>query len=235
MTEPEPDPAKLRAAEAVAALVVDGMFLGLGSGTTASLVVRRLAERVRDEGLRFVGVATSEETAALATSLGLSLADLDAVDLLDFDIDGADEVDPEFRLIKGRGGALLREKMVAVASRRRAIVIGPDKRVERLGARFPVPVEVSAFGLNQTDRRLKDLGATTTLRLDRDGGGPFVTDGGNRILDCRFDRIDDPAGLDRELHQVVGVFETGLFLGLCDLLVIGHPTHAELIEATPAG
>ncbi|HEV3165584.1 MAG TPA: ribose-5-phosphate isomerase RpiA, partial [Isosphaeraceae bacterium] len=182
---PEIDPAKLRAAQAAAALVNEGMVVGLGSGTTASLVIRQLADRVRFEGLRFMGVPTSEATGILARSLGISLCDLDEVEALDLDIDGADEVDPQFRLIKGRGAALLREKIVATASRRRAMVISPQKRVERLGKRFPVPLEVSPFGLRHTDRYLRDLGAQTTLRR-REDGSPLITDGGHKIIDCHF-------------------------------------------------
>ncbi len=224
------DPAKLRAAEAAATLVSDGMSVGLGSGTTADLVIRVLADRVRQEGIRIVCVATSEASASLARSLGLELAELDSLDHLDLDIDGADEVDPQFRMIKGRGGALLREKFVAAAARRRVIVIGPGKRVDRLGSRHPVPVEVGAFGLRHTERRLQHLGAETALRT-LDDGTPAVTDGGHRILDCRFGPIDDPAELDRNLHQTLGVLETGLFIDLCDVLVVGGQDRVEWVEA----
>jgi ribose 5-phosphate isomerase A len=225
----ETDPAKLRAAQAAAALVTEGMTVGLGSGTTASLVIGQLGERVHREGLHFVGVATSESSAALARSLGIALTDLDDVDTLDMDIDGADEVDPEFRMIKGRGGALLREKIVAAASKRRVIVVAPGKRVDRLGRKYPVPVEVSPFGLRHTERNLRALGAVTTLRRLADGTA-MVTDGGHHIIDCRFTEISDPADLERRLRQVVGVLETGLFVGLCDFLVVGHDDRAELIE-----
>jgi ribose 5-phosphate isomerase A len=225
----ETDPAKLRAAQAAAALVTKGMTVGLGSGTTASLVIRQLGDRVSREGLRFTGVPTSDASATLARSLGIALSDLDAVDTLDMDIDGADEVDPQFRMIKGRGGALLREKIVAAASKRRVIVVAPGKRVERLGRKYPVPVEVSPFGVRHTERNLRALGAVTKIRC-LDDGSTMVTDGGHQIIDCRFTEICDPAELDRRMHQVVGVFETGLFLGLCDLLVVGHDDQAELIE-----
>ncbi len=124
---------------------------------------------------------------------------------------------------------MLREKIVAAASRRRLIVVSPGKRVERLGLTSPVPVEVSPFGLKQTERYLVALGAATTVRR-REDGAPVVTDGGHQIIDCRFPRIDDPADLDCRLHQVVGVFETGLFLGLCDVLIVGHDDHAEIVE-----
>lgn len=228
------DPAKLNAAQAAAALVESGMTVGLGSGTTASLLVRRLGERVRSEGLRIVGVATSATTAALARSLEIPLADLDDCDSLDLNLDGADEIDRQFRMIKGRGGALLREKIVASAAVRRVNIITGDKRVEQLGRRMPVPVEVSAFGLRHTQKRLEQLGAATTLR-SRTDGTPYPTDGGNRIIDCRFPVIDDPEGLDDRLRRVAGVFETGLFLKLCDVLIMGYPDRVEQFERPSAG
>ncbi len=227
MTDSEP--AKRAAARAAADLVESGMILGLGSGTTASLVVERLGERVREEGLRVSGVATSLATAELARRCGVPMVDLDDVPALDLDIDGADEVDPRFRMIKGRGGALLREKIVATASRRRVIVITPEKRVDPLGQRVPVPVEVSAFGWTHTERSLRDLGATTMLRRQPDGT-PMTTDEGHRIIDCRFGPIDDPEALNHRLRRVPGVFETGLFLNLCDLLVIGHADGVDHVE-----
>jgi ribose 5-phosphate isomerase A len=225
----ESDPAKLRAAQTAAALVTEGMTVGLGSGTTASLVIQQLGERVRREGLHLIGVPNSESSAALARSLGIALSELDDIDTLDLDIDGADEVDPQFRMIKGRGGALLREKIVAAASKRRVIVVAPGKRVDRLGRKYPVPVEVAPFGVRHTERKLRALGAVPTIRR-REDGAPMITDGGHQIIDCRFIEIADPADLDRRLRQVVGVLETGLFIGLCDLLVVGHDDQAELIE-----
>jgi ribose 5-phosphate isomerase A len=226
----ESAPEKLEAARSAAALVESGMNVGLGSGSTARLVVRRLGERVRDEGLRIVGVATSVDTAELARECGLATVDLDSLGTLDIDIDGADEVDPQFRLIKGRGGALLHEKIVASAARRTVIVVTRDKCVDRLGRHFPVPVEVSAFGLRHTEARLRDLGAVATLRTRHDGS-PFATDEEHRILDCRFPEIADPEELDRRIRDVVGVFETGLFIGLCHLLIVGRAGGAERIEA----
>jgi ribose 5-phosphate isomerase A len=222
-------PAKLRAAEAASGLVEEGMIVGLGSGTTATALVRFLGRRVAAEGLQFEGVATSAATAELARSLGIALRDLDDVEKLDLNLDGADEIDGAFRMIKGRGGALLREKVVVSAASRRVTVITADKRVEELGRRMPVPVEVSPFGLRHTERHLRELGARTALRLGPDSS-PFVTDGGNRIVDCQFAQVDDPETLDLCLRRVVGVFETGLFLGLCDLIVVGHPDRVESIE-----
>jgi len=226
-----PDPAKHHAACLAADLVESGMSVGLGSGTTARMMIERLGQRVVEEGLAFVGVPTSRATADLAASVGIRLVELDEVSTLDLDIDGADEVDGSYRMIKGRGGALLREKIVASYASRRVFIVGEDKHVERLGERYPVPVEVSAFGLSHTERALGKLGAVTTIRTVAGSGDPYVTDGGNRIIDCRFAvGIDDPGGLEAALKRVPGVLETGLFLGLCDALIIGHAERAELIE-----
>jgi ribose 5-phosphate isomerase A len=223
------DSAKLRAAERGADLVENGMIVGLGSGTTATLMVHRLGERIADEGLKFVGVATSAATASLAESKGIPLRDLDEVEKLDLNLDGADEIDHQFRMIKGRGGALLREKIVVSAAVRRVTLITGDKRVERLGSTMPIPIEVSPFGLRHVERQVRALGASTKLRTDSTGA-PFVTDGGNRTLDCYFDPVDDPAELDARLRRIAGVFETGLFLGLCDLLIVGQPDGVEVLS-----
>ena len=230
------DAAKLQAARAAAALVKTGMVVGLGSGTTASILVAQLGARVQTDGLRFDGVATSVATADLARSFGIPIHELDDVDMLDLCLDGADEVDQQFRLIKGRGGALLREKIVASAATRRVTIITAHKRVERLGQTMPLPVEVSSIGLRHTEHRLRNLGARTSVRTKPDGS-VYCTDGGNAIIDCRFEAMDDPDQLDTQLQRVVGVFETGLFLGLCDLLVVGHADRVEQIERpsrTPA-
>lgn len=225
----ESRPPKLLAAHAAAALVEKGMTVGLGSGTTSSEMIRRLGQRIRDEGLEFVGVATSAATAALASSVGIALRDLDDVSMLDVNLDGADEVDPQFQMIKGRGGALLREKIVVSTARLRVTIITDEKQVEELGATMPLPVEVTPFGIRHTESRIASLGATTATRR-RPDGSLFITDGGNAIIDCRFPRIDDPESLDLRLRRVAGVLETGLFLGLCDLLVIGHPDGVEMLE-----
>jgi ribose 5-phosphate isomerase A len=223
------DPAKLRAAEAAAAQVQPGMVVGLGTGTTASAMIRCLGERVERESLRFVGVATSAATATLGRSLGIGLRELDEVDTLDLNLDGADEIDGAFRMVKGHGGALLREKIVASAARRRVAVITADKRVDRLGTKMPIPVEVSPFGLRHIERHLRDLGAVTEVRTVPTGAA-FVTDGGHSIIDCHFEQIDDPEALESRLKRVTGVFETGLFIGLCDLVIVGRPDAVELIE-----
>jgi ribose 5-phosphate isomerase A len=220
---------KLRAALAAAALVESGMVVGLGSGSTAALMVDRLGKRVREEGLKIIAVATSVATADLARGLKIPVHELDSVAILDINLDGADEIDPDFQMIKGRGGALLREKIVATASRHRVTMITADKRVQRLGMIVPIPVEVSPIGVKHTELRLQKLGATTTIRTLPDGS-PYLTDGGNKIVDCRFALIDDPRALDRQLQCNAGVLETGLFLDLCDTLIVGTENGVERFE-----
>lgn len=224
------DLAKVRAAHAAADLVEPGMVVGLGTGSTATLMLRRLGERVALEALKFVGVPTSVATAELARTFAIALREPDDVPRLDLSLDGADEVDPQFRMIKGRGGALLREKIVACLATRRVTIITEEKRVDRLGINAPIPVEVSQVGLKHTERRLEKLGAEARIRRSADGG-IYLTDGGNAIIDCRFTSDFDPVELDVRLQSVVGVFETGLFLGLCDTLVVGTPAGVRLLES----
>ncbi len=224
---------KIAAAEHAARMVVSGMNVGLGTGSTASLVIHALGERMRAENLQIRGVATSVHSQELARECGIPLVELDEITGgLDITIDGADEVDPEFRMIKGRGGALLHEKIVAAASHRRVIVVTPEKLVERLGRSSPVPVEVSAFGLRHTEHTLRNLGATTTIRLNPDGS-IYETDERHRIIDCRFLGIEDPVELDSHLSRLAGVIGTGLFVGLCDQLVVGAPEGVEVRDRPP--
>jgi ribose 5-phosphate isomerase A len=218
---------KARAAVAAAELVADGMIVGLGSGSTAALMVRRIGERVQQDGLKIVAVATSDATASLARSLKILVRELDEFETLDINLDGADEIDSHFQMIKGRGGALLREKIVATASKHRVTMITADKRVERLGI-MPIPVEVSRIGVKHTERRLQQLGASTTIRRDNDGS-PYLTDGGNQIVDCKFALVGDPGLLDKQLQCIAGVLETGLFLDLCDTLIVGTSAGVERI------
>jgi ribose 5-phosphate isomerase A len=206
---------KRAAAEAAVGLVQDGMIVGLGSGSTAAFAVEALARRHR-QGLRFLGIPTSERTAAQATKAGIPLTSFAEHRRIDLTIDGADEVERDtLNLIKGLGGALLREKIVAAASRRLAIIVDGSKLVDRLGTRVPVPVEVAAFGLEATQAALEALGASARMRLSP-AGEPFITDGGNRILDCRFEPIADPARLEERIGRIVGVVESGLFIGRAD-------------------
>ena len=206
----DPSALKRAAAEAAVELVQDGMIIGLGTGSTAAFAVDALARRLR-QGLKFQGIATSERTAARAMAAGIALTSFAAHRQIDLTIDGADEVERgTLNLIKGGGGALLREKIVAAASRRLAIVADGSKLVDRLGA--AVPVEVVAFGIEATQAAVEALGAEPRLRLTA-AGTPFVTDGGNRILDCRFGPIPDPARLEERIGRIVGVVESGLFIG----------------------
>src|SRR5215218_9039053 len=208
---------KRAAAERAAALVTDGMRLGLGTGSTAALFVAALGERVRG-GLSVVGVPTSESTRAQAEREGIPLTTLDHTPELDLTVDGADELDDRLRLIKGGGGALLREKIVAAASRPMVVIADGSKRVERLG-RFPLPIEVVPFGLEATRRAVAaaigraGCGGSLSLRTAANGG-PFVTDGGHVLLDADLGRIDEPEELASALAAVPGVVEHGLFLGL---------------------
>jgi ribose 5-phosphate isomerase A len=189
--------------------------VGLGAGRAATAFVRALAARVRD-GLRVRGVAVSEATAELAEELGIPLVGLEAE--IDVTVDGADEVDPDLDLIKGYGGALVRERIVAAASRRQVILVERDKVVPRLGSRGRLPVEVVPFALPLCRRRLTALGLAPTLRMA--GEHAFVTDNGNVILDLVVDPIADPAGLERALRAEPGIVDTGLFLGTADTVLV---------------
>ena len=227
------DAFKRAAAEAAAELVEDGMVVGLGTGSTASLAVEALARR-RALGLRFLGIPTSERTAAQAKTVGIPLTSFAECRQIDLTIDGADEVERgTLNLIKGLGGALLREKIVASASRRLAIIVDGAKLVDRLGTRAPVPVEIVAFGLEITQAALEALGAQVRLRLSA-AGEPFVTDGGNRILDCAFGPIADPAGLEVRIKRVVGVVECGLFIGRADIVFVADAAGVRCLQKPTA-
>jgi ribose 5-phosphate isomerase A len=210
--------AKIEAARKSLDHVKAGMIVGLGSGTTAAEMVRLLGERVRG-GLTVRGVASSTATEALARQEGIPLIAVGEVDTLDVTIDGADEVDPQGRMIKGRGGALLREKILAACSRRLVIIVDPRKQVTTLGA-APLPVEVTPFGIAFVSRAVTALGGKPVLRSAA-AGGPYVTDGGNHILDCAFGPIPDPDALATRLDGIVGVVEHGLFVGFSPTIVVG--------------
>lgn len=207
--------------------VEDGMLVGLGTGSTASYAVRFLAERM-GKGLEFTGVATSQATESLARGLGIALVPFDGISRVDLTIDGADEVDPRLRAIKGGGGALLREKLVASASDRVIIIVDSSKPVERLG-RFRLPVEALPFGRAYVQSVLASLGAPVTLRVKADGT-PFMTDQGGNILDLDFGTIDDPEKLAAALDAVVGVVEHGLFLKEVDTVVIARGKTLDIIN-----
>jgi ribose 5-phosphate isomerase A len=220
------DDFKRQAAAKAIELVEPGMKLGLGTGSTAKHFIELLAERV-GAGLDILCVPTSEATRAQAAWLGIPLTTLDDEPRLDLTVDGADEFDDALRLIKGGGGALLREKIVAAASERLVIIADASKQVRCLGA-YPLPVEVVRFGYMATRAMIEKLAAGAAcrgqikLRLGFDGQ-PAVTDGGNYIFDCSFGRIPDPESLDRALKQIPGVVENGLFLGFADAAIIAGP------------
>jgi ribose 5-phosphate isomerase A len=211
--------AKTEAARRSLAHVQGGMVLGLGSGSTAAEVVRLLGEKVR-AGLDVRGIPSSHETRRLAELAGIPLVDFDAVALLDLTIDGADEVDPAGNMIKGRGGALLYEKILAANSRRLVIAIDSSKRVGRLGEKTAVPVEVIPLAAPALRRTLASWGARVELRGEA-SGKPFLSDEGNLILDCNFGPLADPAALAKRLDETVGVVEHGLFLGFSPTIVVG--------------
>ncbi len=220
------DKAKFVAAKRAADFVEDGMRVGLGTGSTAAWLVRCLGEMVREDGLKIKGVPTSSRTAELAREVGVDVISLDEAKWLDLTIDGADEFDGDLNLIKGGGGALLQEKIVATASDQMVVIADIGKEVETLGA-FPLPVEVIPFGWQTTQALVEEtlismdvLGRTATLRMN--GDAPFVTDEGNHILDLHLNRIGNPRQLSMVLNQMPGVVENGLFIDICDTVVIGY-------------
>lgn len=220
------DKAKFVAARRAVDFIEDGMRVGLGTGSTAAWMVRCLGERVREEGLRITAVPTSTRTAELARSLGITVIDLDAAKWLDVTIDGADEFDAQLNLIKGGGGALLQEKIVATASDRMIVIADAAKEVTALGA-FALPVEVVGFGWQTTKALIEEtlvsmdvLGRQASLRMS--GDQPFRTDEGNLIVDLALNRIGNPRQLALVLNQIPGVVENGLFIDICDMVIIGQ-------------
>jgi len=212
---------KRRAGEEAVKLVEDGMLVGLGTGSTAYWAIMDIGKRVK-EGLKITAVPTSIRSEELARSLGIPLVPLDEIQPggIDLTIDGADEADGELNLIKGGGGALLREKIIAAHSKRLVIVADASKEVKTLG-KFPLPVEIVPFGFKLTVGRLEVLGGHPVLRQGEDGE-PYVTDNGNYIADCRFGVIDDAAALETTLNLIPGVVENGLFVGMAERIVVGH-------------
>lgn len=211
------DREKEAAARASLRFVRDGDIVGLGTGSTAAYAVRFLGEQVR-AGLKIRGIPTSVHTQELAARLGIPLTTLDEIQQIDVTIDGADEVDPGLRLIKGGGGALLREKIVASASRKFVIIADSTKQVAMLG-KFPVPVEVIKFAEALVAKKIAALGAAVKVRVDS-SGKKFITDEGNHILDCNFGQIPDPPAVARKLEEMPGVVEHGLFIGMASIALI---------------
>lgn len=227
------DDQKKRSAARALDFVEDGMNLGLGTGSTAEHLVRLLGEKVA-KGLRVVCVPTSDRTAALAEELGIPLTTLSDTPHLDITIDGADEFDAQLRLVKGGGGALLREKIVATASDRMIVITDASKQVETLGE-FPFPIEVIPFGCRTTEDKIKrvaaDFGCTGPINRRADEyGEPFLTDSENFIYDCQFGTIPDPDGLEKALNMIPGVVDNGFFIGIATVAIVGTDDGTHLVE-----
>jgi ribose 5-phosphate isomerase A len=211
------DPKKIAAEKAVE-YVENGMIIGLGTGSTAYWAIQRIGQRIKD-GLKVQAVASSEKSAQLARDFGISLLPVTELRLINLTIDGADEVDEGRNLIKGGGGALLREKILASNSERLIIVVDESKMVKNLG-KFPLPVEIVHFASTLTLNKITELGCETSLR--KESGAEYISDNGNYIIDCKFGSIKDPSTLNRQLHEIPGVVETGLFVGMAPTIIIGH-------------
>jgi ribose 5-phosphate isomerase A len=223
---------KKAAAEEAAKLVEDGMVVGLGTGSTAAYFVAALGWRVAGSNLRFTGIPTSEHTAAQARSLKIPLTSFAEHDRIDLTVDGADEIEKEtLYLIKGHGGALLREKIVAAASKRMIVIADETKLSARLGSLVSVPVEVVQFGWQATQRRLRELSGNPTLRLGKDGQ-PYVTDGGHYIIDCAFGPLENPKDTAHHLDHVVGAVEHGLFLNYAREVFVGGRDGVTMLRVT---
>lgn len=221
MSTQGPDPIALaRVADAALRHVADGMILGLGTGRAAEAFIEKLGERVR-EGLRVVGVATSNRSEALAQRMQIEVVPLDRITRVDVAFDGADEVTPDLGLTKGLGGALLRERVVAHEASTFIVLVTPEKLVPKLGSRTPIPIEVVPFALTTVGRHLERLGGRPTLRK-RPDGSPTITDNQNQLLDTDFGPIDDPEALGAKVRAIPGVVDHGLFLGMADLVLVGE-------------
>ncbi|UCE16041.1 MAG: ribose 5-phosphate isomerase A [Candidatus Bathyarchaeota archaeon] len=216
--------AKKRAALEAVKHVQEGFIIGLGSGTTVAHAVQEIGEKVRLEGLRVLGIPTSHQILKLAVNCGIPLTTLDEHPQLDLTIDGADQVDGKLNLIKGMGGALMREKIVASATKQLVIVVDETKLVEKLGVNQPVPVEVLPFASSIVMTKIRELKGKPVLREGKNKVGPVMTDNGNFILDVNFEAVDDPGELDVKLRLIPGVLETGLFVGMTDVVYAGGRT-----------
>jgi len=225
MSTPDLDSFKRAAALAAVDYVKDGMVVGLGTGSTAKHLVMALGEKVKT-GLQIRGVCTSQDTAALAARYGVRLLDREPRWAIDVAIDGADQVDPSFNLIKGGGGALLKEKIVAASAKQFVVLIDHTKRVPVLGGTFPLPVEVVPFGWGSTARHIEGLTQGRVVLRER-SGVPFQTESGNLIVDVHLARIDRPGELEIALNRIPGVVETGLFVCRTDVLIVGTPNGTE--------
>lgn len=219
---------KRNAGYRAAEYVEDGMVVGLGTGSTAKHAIEKIAERIRKERLDIVAVPTSETTEMKAEDLGIPLTSLDEINKIDITIDGADEVDPDKNLIKGGGGALLREKMVALETDLEIIVVDPTKVVEVLAVDFDLPVEIVPYWKNATIRRVEKLGCSSNIRIHQKS--IFKTDNHNYIIDCSFGEINNPEKLSQELNSIPGVIENGLFVDIADKIIIGKKEGFEEVQ-----
>lgn len=210
---------KQLAGEVAAASIKDGMCVGLGTGSTAYFAIKKIGQRIKDEGLKIKCIATSNESEQLAKDCNIAIYDFDKIKKLDITIDGADEVDENFNLIKGGGGALLREKIIAYITNHYTIIVDQSKMVKALG-KFPLPVEVVQFGWQRTFDHLQHLGCFPKLR--ERNGETFITDNGNIILDCDFTEIENPEALQANVHAIPGVIEIGLFVNRVNTLIVGN-------------
>lgn len=227
--------AKENAARVALDFVEDGMVLGLGSGSTAEIFMELLGERVAG-GLKVSGIPTSRNTQKCAEENAIPLMDPDRVERIDLTIDGADEVDPLFNLMKGGGACLLREKIIARASKRMVVIVDKSKMVDHMGA-FPLPIEIDPFAMPLTANAIYEAlkasgceGAQTVLRQNEEGTGPLITDGGHYILDSRCRKIPDPTATARALSLIPGVMEHGLFIDIADCIIVGENDHANVME-----
>jgi ribose 5-phosphate isomerase A len=222
--------AKERAGQAALAYVRDGMTVGLGTGSTARFFIDALGQAIREGRIKGIGgIPTSIRSEEQARHLGIPVVTFADKPMIDVTVDGADEIGPGLNLIKGHGGAMLREKIIAQNSRRLVIIADESKKVAVLGTRFPVPVEVIRFGTEASERFLRSLGCVAALRK-MENGQPFVTDNGNYIYDCKFPRIDDPRSLQEKLAHRAGIVETGLFLDMADVILLAGIDSVETLK-----
>jgi ribose 5-phosphate isomerase A len=219
---------KERAAREAVKYVEGDMIVGLGSGSTASIAIKLIGEMVQKDGMRILGIPTSKESEELGRSVGIPIGELKAHPNVDITIDGADEVDPELNLIKGLGGALVREKIVATSSNLEIIVVDESKLVERLGQKAPVPVEIVRFSHEATIHKLEKLGCTSEMRMK--AGERFLSDNGNYIVDCRFSQIVNPKKLESDINLIPGVVDSGLFLGIADKVIVASQEGTRILE-----
>ena len=210
---------KQAAAEEAVTYIQSGMMIGLGTGSTAAFAIKKTGQRVKEEGLQIRAIATSERSEAMAKELNIPIVGFEDFDMADITIDGADEVDENLNIIKGGGGALLREKIVSMQTKKNIIIVDETKLVKHLG-KFPLPVEVVPFALTIVDRKLQSLGCTITLR--KANNEVYITDNGNYILDCHFGEIKDPASLHQTINNITGVVDNGLFIQRASLVIAAY-------------